>query len=643
MKNVITISANTILTLALITAAGCGADFIGTDDLSTSDIMGDVMGADVQENDAAYDATQADAGDRDMVVNLDAVNDSAIDATDDVALGDITEETSIEDTAEDAGLDVTEEDTTGYPVFQEERQGWAWNMSPLDVDPTQVTFQYLESPAGKLTGAYADVWNCLREPGGATGQIPWNGQYYDINLCHYRQTVVPGEDGSYLHVEVPQSPRDGNDSFAEGHMYYSINKIHDYFFDSFGHTANDRSLFALVNIGFQIEYSSAWMPLDNAAFLPDATHGFMGFNMHEGEMLAFGQGSRLDFSSDAGVIFHEYTHFTVTGDRLSLNTGDRYGFNADPIAINEGFADYFPSTIFDNAVLGEYALGEHARDLSEDRRCPDDYIGESHNDGRIWSSSLWDIREAVGATIADELAYRTLIGTDMTTTFVQAAAILMEECEEVAPEHLDTVRTIFEKHNIIECPRVFQYNDDFSGHAYQLPGRLDSYAYEFQTSVVSIFQYQITVPEGMNGFIVYYRAEDAYGYDDDAEVRLMVKRGDEPISWRYSDRPVADADKSFSHERLNSSDVAFTVAGDCVTPGVYTIQLVNKSAYTITSRLNNVAFFDDLEDVTWGGCDFPDDPVVEQASDIIEPDVSDDTIEPDVDDDAIEPDADNAA
>lgn len=607
-----------IVKLLLVTAipavlAACGADYIGPDD----------PGSDAIPADANADALQGDTA-GDAAIDVRPVDTATADA------GDVIEPDSSIENDTLVPEDVPAVDTN--PPFLEEREGWAWAVSPDDGTPTKVPFKHLVSPEGKLTGQFADVWNCLREDGGPVEQMSWDGVNYDIQLCNYRQTVVPGDDGSYLHVLPPENTRDGNDPFAEAHSYYSLNKVHDYFADTFGYTEGDRPLFVAVNMSFQILGSPGWMGLDNAAYLPDASYGFMGFNMHDGEMLAFGQGRRIDYCTDASVIFHEYTHSVVGSGRFNLNTGDKYGFSGDPPALNEGFADYFASTILYMPVLGEYALGDDARDLSEFKRCPDNYAGESHFDGRIWSSALWEIRALLGPELADQIAFGTLAGSGPVTNFAEASEIMLDVTADLSPENLAAVQGVLESHNLISCSRVLEYGTELGGKGYYQPGTADSYAYEFQTTVAGTFQHRIVVPEGSSGFIAYFRAEDMYGYDSSPEVKLMVKSGDEPIVWTYSGRTSSDANRSFVAHRMNSQDVSFTVAGSCVRPGVYHIQMVNKSQYSVIAKLNSVTFLDAPEELTWDTCTWPDEPpVVEETADVIESDVIEsDVIESDV-------------
>jgi zinc metalloprotease ZmpB len=53
---------------------------------------------------------------------------------------------------------------------------------------------------------------------------------------------------------------------------------------------------------------------------------------------------------------------------------------------------------------------------------PEDLVGEVHADGEIWSRALWDIRNALGATLADTIIIRAQFGFAADTTMPAAAA-----------------------------------------------------------------------------------------------------------------------------------------------------------------------------------------------------------------------------
>jgi hypothetical protein len=57
------------------------------------------------------------------------------------------------------------------------------------------------------------------------------------------------------------------------------------------------------------------------------------------------------------------------------------------------------------------------RRLDENLHYPEDLDGEVHDDGRIWSHALWDIRESLGNVKADTVIFKGQIdfpGTTMT-------------------------------------------------------------------------------------------------------------------------------------------------------------------------------------------------------------------------------------
>ena len=99
-----------------------------------------------------------------------------------------------------------------------------------------------------------------------------------------------------------------------------------------------------------------------------------------------GNGSCANLGRFADVIYHEYGHGI-----------HHYGLEAGTFAsdVSEGSADYVAATILDDTTLApDYGgTGTWIREIDTDRVYPDDIIGESHNDGLIWASFLWNLRE----------------------------------------------------------------------------------------------------------------------------------------------------------------------------------------------------------------------------------------------------------
>jgi hypothetical protein len=276
-------------------------------------------------------------------------------------------------------------------------------------------------------------------------------------LCVEEQSVRPQEDGSYLHVEPPADINDQEDSFAELMMYHHVNGVHDYFRDTHGYDGLDFPLDAIVNVSFKAQ--GEWQSFPNAAFMPERTMDAFGMPSREFGAIMFGQGDGIDFSYDASVIFHEYTHAMVGISRLHGEFTDEQGLNNTPGAINEAVADYFAATILNAPLIGPYALGEYGRDLAEPRRCPEDLTTEIHADGKIVGSALWSVREAVGADVADAAAFAAVQLSSISTGFEEFGALVLAEATRISPDKAGAVEQILDDHGLLGCERVQTWRD----------------------------------------------------------------------------------------------------------------------------------------------------------------------------------------
>lgn len=107
-------------------------------------------------------------------------------------------------------------------------------------------------------------------------------------------------------------------------------------------------------------------------------------------------GGCVDLGRIADVVYHEFGHgiheYIVASGTVA---GD----------IGEGSADFTAATILDNTVIGNGAWGPgtYFREIETDKFYPDDTTGEVHNDGLIWASFLWNLREAWRVAYTDEI------------------------------------------------------------------------------------------------------------------------------------------------------------------------------------------------------------------------------------------------
>jgi hypothetical protein len=136
---------------------------------------------------------------------------------------------------------------------------------------------------------------------------------------------------------------------------------------------------------------------------------------HPKDELRFGKGG-VDDAEDAEVILHEYGH--------AIHDAQNFSFASEQAgAISEGFGDYWAVTVSDvvakslgvpekeplpcvmdwDATFYTSTVPHCLRRLDTNLHYPDDLDGEVHDDGRIWSRALWDIRLALGNVKADTI------------------------------------------------------------------------------------------------------------------------------------------------------------------------------------------------------------------------------------------------
>src|SRR5262245_55442930 len=138
-----------------------------------------------------------------------------------------------------------------------------------------------------------------------------------------------------------------------------------------------------------------------------------------------------DASFDGDVVLHEYGH--GISNRLvggPANVGCLRGAQAG--AMGEGWSDYWAITFYNDGRVGEFVTGNLVRAI---RRAAYSYpanpvhdsyadLGnqgfEVHRDGEIWAATLWDLRQAVGAIIADRLVLQGMKFTACNPSFLDA-------------------------------------------------------------------------------------------------------------------------------------------------------------------------------------------------------------------------------
>ncbi|PLX17925.1 MAG: hypothetical protein C0601_05980, partial [Candidatus Muiribacterium halophilum] len=130
---------------------------------------------------------------------------------------------------------------------------------------------------------------------------------YYVNVQNEDTDNAYAEDDSFVYDE-------DSTHFDEVGIYYAIDRIHDFYKDTYGYDCLYKSMKATVHYG--TDY-------DNAFFSP------------WGQYFCFGDGSRFNnLAREASVTFHEYTH-AVSYDIAGLGTSGEAG------GMNEALSDYF--------------------------------------------------------------------------------------------------------------------------------------------------------------------------------------------------------------------------------------------------------------------------------------------------------------
>jgi hypothetical protein len=175
--------------------------------------------------------------------------------------------------------------------------------------------------------------------------------------------------------------------------------------------------------------------------------------------LTFGTGG-VDDAEDAEIILHEFGH--ALQDAICPD----FGQSTQAAAMGEGFGDYFAASFF--AAMKPAALRPLLMSWDSiadtDHRPP--YLrrvnepltfesfdhgpeADEHDNGRIWSATLWDIRTAVGRDVADRIIIDSHFQLDGFTTFARGArAVLDADRNLYHGRHLPQLRKIFQDRGI---------------------------------------------------------------------------------------------------------------------------------------------------------------------------------------------------
>ncbi|MFM6849358.1 MAG: M36 family metallopeptidase, partial [Terrabacter sp.] len=244
-------------------------------------------------------------------------------------------------------------------------------------------------------------------------------------------------------------------------LFYLVNRFHDYLLAApIGFDEASRN-FEQVNTSGQglgndrvLAEANDYSGTNNANFAtpPDGSPPRMQQYFFNWNAL----GNRVSSSDSADVVFHEYTH--GLSNRL---VGNASGLGAQQSgAMGEAWSDWYANDFLVatgekvdgpgiDLRLGEYVTGTGIRNQPMDCNpdsaavsCPANNASGTggftfgdlgkfsangvHDNGEIWSQTLWDLREKVGATNARALITDGLRLTPVNPTFLQARDAILQ-------------------------------------------------------------------------------------------------------------------------------------------------------------------------------------------------------------------------
>ncbi len=293
------------------------------------------------------------------------------------------------------------------------------NNATLTSQRINVTLQGLLAGTGLLRGDFVDL-STLNSPG------------------------LPDVDANEV-SRVYDYTRD-NDRFEQVVVYHTVDQINRYFhalgFDDQNVTPNGiRDFPTLANAHWDNADNSFYSTGDNA--------------------IHFGDGG-VDDAEDGDIVAHEYGH-AVQHDQNATWGGGEMG------AMGEGFGDYLAATFFKTfgnaafqaahaAAVGEWDATSYSSDnppnlrrVDGNKMYPGDLTGGVHADGEIWSRALWDMNNALGAAVADQIILESHFLLGGNATMVNGAeAILLADQNLNAGANQAAIRNAFVARGILQ-------------------------------------------------------------------------------------------------------------------------------------------------------------------------------------------------
>jgi hypothetical protein len=402
---------------------------------------------------------------------------------------------------------------------------------------------HADGPGAPLIGDRVQSYNCaLEEP---EDELP---EWWEEGKCYPVHRALSNDDGDFFlplpNIVLPEDNADGDDPYAELSMYWHAERFLD-------------RMAALGVEEFKCELSTMlanyrtpelspsypdleYTPLNNAYWTNTC-------DPTKGATMIFGQGAAVDFGYDGDVVYHELGHGMVsllTPDGLGTRRERHDALLADAGGINEAVADYFSVMLTNDPLLGDYVArfwpgyGDAIRDAENTKVCPDDTVGQVHNDGEPFMAALWAARKRIGADKLDPLVIDLLPrlppDADLETASWTVYDLAVDRVGRGTWTEHDLTHLVraFDTRNLYDCARVITDEESVSS------GRT-MYLRQKSTAVTPFYpgpmQLRHRVAEGTDNVVVRFRATAGDGPPENpVGIEVLLKRADEPIRFEYT-------------------------------------------------------------------------------------------------------------
>jgi MYXO-CTERM domain-containing protein len=422
-------------------------------------------------------------------------------------------------------------------VFASRARVFAENPS-VTPEPIEVALTDIDAtgPGVPLVGDRVRSFNCVTTP--PVEVQPW----HDEGDCWaVSRTFSDAAGDFFVPLPDPIDPAtgvDGDDLYAELSMYVHAERFMNVMAERGVTPYRCEQSTMLANVRFLPEDDAEpYEPLNNAYYTDQC-------DPEKGVTMMFGQGSEVDFAFDADVIYHELGHGIVAllaPEGLVAARRRADGLVVDATAINEAMADYVTVMFQEDPDLAEYVgrfweslTTPYIRTALNTKRCPDDTIGQSHNDGEPLMAALWATRVHVGRAL-DDVVLGALPRLPDDATLEEASAALLEVAGErvdagaLGADDVALLERQLNTRGLLDCPRVITDPDQV------IAGRtmhLRKVSASVQPFWPGPMQLRYQVPDDAHGLTVTFELSGR-GSEDPPQAAVLLKRGATPIAFTY--------------------------------------------------------------------------------------------------------------